>query len=457
VSFRFFCAVAAASAALAFTSAASANGRIPASSAFAFDPSSQDTIYMRTTFGVLVSHDGGNAWDWICERTLGFSGPEDPSLGVFSNGTLAATLFEGLAVTTDKACTFNLVQGALAKQVFIDIAVKKKDPTKAVVITSGYANMTDDAGNALFSNKVFISTDSGATWTQKGNDVDPSLLLETIDWSDVDPNRMYISGGRGSGASVQGVILESDDGGGTWIEHDLSLVAKERAPFIAALDPKSADTLYVRTGGSQTDGARLLVSTDAAKTFKEVLKTTGPMLGFALSEDGTKIFAGGPGAAGGSVTDGVLAASTSDFMFTKKSSIQIQCLAYRQGQLWACSNEFSGFTAGVSMDDGATFQPRLHLSDVRGPLACPSGTPTDQYCTADWPALAMTLGVGQDDAGADASGASADGGDTNNTTHTGGGGGCSLDVIATPTAATTGVIAALGSVLGLILRRRKRR
>jgi photosystem II stability/assembly factor-like uncharacterized protein len=457
VSFRFFCGVAAASAALAFASSANANGRIPASSAFAFDPSTQDTIYMRTTFGMLVSHDGGHAWDWICERTLGFSGPEDPSIGVFSNGTVAATLFEGLAVTQDKACTFNLVQGALAKQVFIDIAVKKKDPTKAVVITSGYANMTDDAGNALFSNKVFISTDSGATWTQKGNAIDPSLLLETIDWSDVDPNRMYVSGGRGSGASVQGVILESDDGGGTWTEHSLPLVAKERAPFIAALDPKSADALYVRTGGSQTDGARLLVSTDAGKSWKEILKTTGPMLGFALSEDGSKIFAGGPGAAGGSVTDGVLAASTTDFMFTKKSSIQIQCLAYRAGQLWACSNEFSGFTAGVSMDDGATFEPRLHLSDVRGPLSCPPGTPTEQFCTADWPMLAMTLGVGQGDASVDASSSDAADGGATSTHSGGGGGGCSLDVIATPTAATTGILGALGSFVGLMLRRRKRR
>jgi hypothetical protein len=412
---------------------------------------------MRTTFGMLVSHDGGHAWDWICERTLGFSGPEDPSIGVFSNGTLAATLFEGLAVTSDKACTFNLVQGPLAKQVFIDIAVKKKDQTKAVVITSGYANMTDDAGNALFSNKVFISTDSGATWTQKGNALDPSLLLETIDWSDVDGNRMYVSGGRGSGSSVQGVILESDDGGGTWTEHAFPLVPKERAPFIAALDPKNADTLYVRTGGSQTDGARLMLSSDAGKTWKELLKTTGPMLGFALSEDGSKIFAGGPGVAGGSVTDGLLAASTSDFMFTKKSSLQIQCLAYRAGQLWACSNEFSGFTAGVSMDDGATFDARLHLSDVRGPLSCPTGTPTEQYCTADWPMQAMTLGVGQGDASADASGDAGDGSDANNHSGGGGGGGCSLDVIATPTATTTGVAFAFASFVLLMLRRRKGR
>jgi photosystem II stability/assembly factor-like uncharacterized protein len=429
-----------------------ANGRLPASSAFAFDPSTQDTIYMRTTFGMLVSHDGGHAWDWICERTLGFSGPEDPSIGVFSNSTVAITLFEGLAVTTDKACTWNLVPGPLAKQVFIDIAVRKMDTTKAVAITSGYANKTDDAGNALFSSIVFVSTDNGATWAQKGMPIDETLELETIDWSDADPNRMYISAQRGQGATPQGVILESDDGGGTWMEHSVPFIGKERASFIAALDPKSADKLYVRTGGSLTDPARLLVTTDAAKTWKAVFSTNGPMFGFALSEDGSKIFAGGS-----SQNDALYGASTTDFVFTKRNTIQVQCLAYRAGQLWACSNEFSGFTAGVSMDDGATFESRLHLSDVRGPLSCPPGTPTEQYCTADWPMQEQNLGVGQNgDASAEA-GAVDGGGDSGDSTqHKGGGGGCSLDWIATPGAATTGVAGALATLLAFRLRRRKR-
>jgi len=373
---------------------------MPAASAFAFDPSDANRIYMRTTFGLLVAADQGHTWDWICERSLGSIGPEDPTVGVFADGTLAATLTEGLSVTHDHACTFGLQGGDLANRIFVDLAVRKSAPSSAVAVSSGYALMVDDAGNPLFSSQVFVTINNGATWSARGAALDPTLLVETIDWSDADPNRMYISAARGVGTTPSGVILESDDAGKTWAEHAVDLITPaERAPFIAALDPKNADVLYVRTGGTITSPSRLLVSKDAGKSWTKALAITGPMLGFALSDDGAKIFAGGP-------LDGIYQASTSALSFTKKNALPVQCLASHGSDLWACSDEFSGFTAGVSHDDGTTFEPRLHLRDVRGPLACPSGTPTSQLCTTDWPNQEVLLGIisgASLDAGADAS------------------------------------------------------
>lgn len=433
--------------ALAVARPALANGRLPASNAFAFHPSDPSTIYMRTTFGALVAHDSGHAWDWICERTLGLMGPEDPAFGVFADGTVGVTTFEGLGVTHDNACTFAFVGGDLSNANYIDIAVRKDTFTSAVVITSNFANMIDDAGNAYFQSKVFITTDSGKTWAKKGPDLDQTILVETVDWSQADPTRIYISGARGSGVNPAGVILVSDDGGGTFTEHPVPLVGKERAPFIAALDPANKDIVYVRTNGSQVDPARLLVSKDGGKTWNVAFSSKGPLQGFALSDDGSKVWLGGP-------NDGLYSATAKDLVFSKISGLQVQCLGYHMGQLWACSNEFSGFTAGVSMDDGKTFDARLHLSTVRGPLSCPSGTPTHELCTADWPTQEAALGISTTSDGGVAD--AGDGGDAGpTTTLSGGGGGCSMETLAGPSGVAGASLGA--SFLALGWRRRVRR
>jgi hypothetical protein len=95
---------------------------------------------------------------------------------------------------------------------------------------------------------------------------------------------------------------------------------------------------------------------------------TGEMLGFALSPDGKKIYIG-------SDEDGLWMGSSTDLVFQKKSSLVVQCLATRGNELWACSAAVSGFIAGVSTDDGATFTPKLPLiGTLAGPIACAAGT-----------------------------------------------------------------------------------
>ncbi len=391
---------------------ARANGRFPASNAITFDPSDPSRVYLRATFGLLVSSDAGRTWDWVCERSLGFSGPEDPTIGVFADGTVAAALFEGLSVSHDRACSFAFQEGALDKKVFVDVSVRKSDGKTGVAITSGYANRNDDAGNALFSSEVFVTKDAGKTWERRGQPLDPSLLLQTVDVSPVVPDRIFISGIRGSMPDVSGVLLRSDDGGLTFTERAIPLARSaagdlgprrtERAPFIAALDPKDADILWVRVLGTVDQGARLLFTKDAGKTWKTAFTTTGPMKGFALSDDGETIFAGSP-------KDGVWAATKTDVTnaaretpFVKASDLPVACLAFQKGELWACSNEAAGFIGGVSTDRGKTWQARAHLGDLRGPLTCPAGTRTAELCRADWPQQRAVIGIERPTTTADA-------------------------------------------------------
>jgi hypothetical protein len=60
---------------LLLTGSAAANGRFPKAQQIVTAPGSGGkTIFLRATFGVLVSRDAGATWSWICEQAIGFSG-----------------------------------------------------------------------------------------------------------------------------------------------------------------------------------------------------------------------------------------------------------------------------------------------------------------------------------------------------------------------------------------------
>jgi photosystem II stability/assembly factor-like uncharacterized protein len=254
-----------------------------------------------------------------------------------------------------------------------------------VAAISGYAGASNEAGAALFLSQIWANTDNGASWTAPGPPLDPTLLVDTLDVVESDPKRLYASATRGSGADLKGYLLVSEDEGKTWIERTIPLGPDDRGPYIAAVDPKNADRLYVRTAVAPDKGGSLLVTSDAGKTWDVKLKGAGPLTGFALSEAGDRVWVGG--------RDGLQTASTADMIFSKKSQIQVQCLAVQGKALWACSNEASGFVLGVSKDDGATFEPRLHLAEIKGPIACDPATATGKLCPAAWAKQKVELGI----------------------------------------------------------------
>ncbi len=381
-------------AALLFGSAtAHANGRFPASSGVFFSPADPDVVFLRVTFGLLVSRDRGATWDWVCERAVGVSGIEDPMYGAMSDGTLVGSTFQGLLVSPDNACSWNVMGGALDKQVFIDLAVRPNDTKSVVAFASSYDGQ-DDAGNTLFRSVLFESKDDAKTFSPLGAPLDTALFGYTVDVTKSDPDRVYISAVREAGTAPKGVLLVSKDRGAAWTEYPIALDDAERSVFIAAVDPTNADRVYVRTNGGTDKPTRLLLSDDGGKTFRTIFTSQDALLGFALSPDGSKVYIG-------SIKEGVLVANATDLQFQKKSSVQVQCLTATADTLWVCSNEISGFIVGSSKDEGATIEPRLRFTGIRGPMACPEGTSTAQ-CGADWPALKATLGIRVDGGAGDA-------------------------------------------------------
>ena len=437
---RRMASFAAAALALAPIAEARANGRFPAANQVVHSPTDPNFFVLRTTFGLLVTHDAGITWDWVCESAVGYAGTLDPPIGLM-NGRNIVVAGEGLMTSSNAACDWAFVP-SYEDLAFADVVVHPDAPSSAIALQSNYRG-ADDAGAAVFDDLLVGTTDDGAHWAPLGPALDQHLLLETVEVARSDPKRVYVSGFRGAADTLQAFLLVSNDNGATWAAKPVPLdPATERTPFISAVDPANANRIYVRTGGGKA--SRLLVTDDAGDSFRSVFEGP-PMLGFALTDDGAKVYVGG--------TNGLFEASTTDLVFHQKSSIQVQCLTSVGPTLYACSNEESGFVLGASTDDGATFKPLLHLKTVRGPLSCAAGS-SAATCADSWPALRDTFGITSGDAGSSGDGgtdAGADAGAVPPATSSSGCG-CTAATSAFPTG-----LASIGLLVGAAALRRRRR
>jgi MYXO-CTERM domain-containing protein len=382
-----------------------ANGRFPASNQILFSPTDPNYVITRATYGILPSHDNGATWQFICEDALGLSllitAPYDPALGLTKNNALLAAFttelrygapFLGLDLSTDMGCSWSCIGGPLAKQAVSDLVVRPDAPDVVLAVTS--TQLQQDAGGGT-SSQVFESTDDGSTWNPLGAPLDPGIVIQTIDVVRGDPKRIYLSGTRVIAAKKTASLLVSNDTGATWTEHPLPQFdpSNEEFIWIAAVDPVDANRIYVRSNAPVNPGgkSRLYVTTDGGNSFQMLLEFNvppymnypnvatsgiGELLGFALSPDGSKVYAG-------SKESGLFMAAKSDLMFRHvNSAIHIECLATRGSELWACADAVSGFIVGVSTDDGAHFCPKMQqVYSLTGPIACP-GTATTLGCGA---------------------------------------------------------------------------
>jgi MYXO-CTERM domain-containing protein len=395
--------VPAAAGALAVLSARPAAAyRTPSINQIVFSPSDPNLVVARASYGILPSHDNGASWSYLCDKALGFpieSPFDDPVVGLTAGNALVVGLSaesnQGLEVSPDVGCSWRCVGGPLAGQAIADSVVRPDKPHVVLVLTRTYS--ASDAGISGYGSQVFQSTDDGAHWAALGNPIDLNIFAQSIDVSRADASgnyRIYVSGVRYVGSATTASLLISTDQGATWTEHPLQAFdpATEGSVDIGGVDPADPQRVYLRTRISSSAGgrSRLFMTTDAGTSFTtQATFQIAPFdslisdrLAFALSPDGSKIYAGAVG-------DGLFVASRPEMVFRKTSPIDVSCLATRGQELWVCSDEASTraigtpFVIGVTTDDGAHFTSKLPtLATLCGPLSCPAATRTSRACNA---------------------------------------------------------------------------
>jgi len=347
-------------------SSAFANGRFPRAQQITSVPGDGQRLFLRATFGVLFSRDGGASWRWVCEQALGFAGAWDPPIAATRDGRLYVGLMDGLRSTVD-GCSF-----ADATELHGELVSD---------LSSDGAGIW--AATSTPQKPAFLWRKRGAEpFRRVGKGVD-GFYFDTLDASPSRPSRLYVTGVE-TGKPVRAHLFRSDDGGVTLTELHPKLPTEGRL-FLAAIDPKDDKRILVRQLSEQ--GSDLLLSTDAGETFVTALHMKGAMFGFTRTSDGATVWAGS-----GDAEDGLYRSTDRGATFTQVAKTTIFCLHRAADKLLTCSNPFTegGYALGESTDEGATVRPIAQFADIAGPVPCDGGA--GEKCQGhEWREMHATL------------------------------------------------------------------
>ena len=350
-------------------SEARANGRFPAANYFVAGPGARnDVLALRTTFGLVLSRDGGREWGWVCEEAYEAVGASDPSLSIGPDGNLVIATFMGLSGSDGAYCRWARPAGAPAR---------------------GYADVTNTFdGRTMVAlagpngdDTLVLSSDGGRSWTA-GARIPMGFFSETADVAPNDPMRVYVTAYERGGLPV---MLRSDDGGRTLRETTRDF-SDAQGVYLAGVDPRRPDVLYVRA--SRGLGTLLLKSEDGGRSLRIVTETSAEMIGFALSDDGDTVWIASTSRAEG------IRRSVRGGPFTRVGGdVGVKCLRYHAGLLFVCADEVTdGYALGCSRDGGEHIDPLLSLRRLTGaPAVCGDSTPVGSICGPTWPTVSAPL------------------------------------------------------------------
>ncbi|MBV8757380.1 MAG: hypothetical protein JO257_08905 [Deltaproteobacteria bacterium] len=367
-----------------------ANGRPPGTSTIHFQEGHEQNVVAGMTFGLVISHDGGTTWHWMCETAVGYGGLWDPDYTYLQGGTLFATTFSGLKSMTD-GCTFN-------STTFGNLFVST-DEGRGSAFLFGAADPSDD--------KVYKSSNEGSTFptstTPAGalvNDWYTSLMFAPSD-----PTKVYLAGYRFNSSNQKILLLyKSIDGGGTFTAMGQTGLpttpASSSAIDIVGIDPTNPSILYVRvTYANGSLGDTIYKSTNAGQSWT-TLRSKADTISFLVRSNGDLVI--------GTRSLGAEVSNNGGTSWTPLNSApKINCLVENAAhEVWACTQNYdvmSGSGSDTIPGDGfgimkstnlTTWTGVLKYQDIQGPVMCAAGTPQHDTCAQmNWCGLRMQLGI----------------------------------------------------------------
>jgi photosystem II stability/assembly factor-like uncharacterized protein len=372
-------------ASLRLTTAAHANGRPPVTNGVFFQANDDQSLYVRSTFGLLISHDGGCSFRWTCEQNIGYGGPFDPVYAVAADGTLFATTFTGLRVSRDGGCSFTTATAELPANAAGRIADMWVDdinigPTGEIWVATA---------DSVKPNDILRSTDGGKTFVSRGMS-SPVMWWKSVIVAPSDAMHVYVSGYQVANAPLTAQVLSTTDGGQHWTPAALAGVQLAGTPIItvAAVDATDPQHVYIVSVGANGMGDRLYRSTDGGTTFNEALATSKPIANVVIRDAMTVFVVSAEGtfrSTNGGASFGSAAVAP-----------QLGCLGKRpDGTLVGCATNWDpDFMAVGRSDDASQWQKIFRFIELAGPLACPAGTTGHDVCEQQlWSGVREQFGV----------------------------------------------------------------
>jgi uncharacterized protein (TIGR03382 family) len=360
---------------------ASANGRPPLTNGVFFRPGDAQSIYIRSTFGLLISRDDGCSFRWVCERAIGYGGEFDPKYAVAADGTIFATTFTGLKASPDGGCTWGPAPVGTGEMWVdaIDIG-----PDGAVWVATA---------ESAAPNNVYRSTDNGQSFQTRGM-LSPTVWWKSVKVAPSNAQVVYVAGYQVAGTPMAR-LFRTDNGGDAWTERPLvtdpPTIQFGTTPIVhvGAIDPANPDTLLlVSVEANPPEGDRVYRSTDGGVTFVQVLATTDRIRDVFYAKDGS-VYAATLGGGSHRSTDGGATFAPLD------APPQLGCLGQRgDGTLVGCgANWEPDFKAVARTTDAASWQKVFRFVELAGPLECPAGTTVATMCEPMWPSLKELFGA----------------------------------------------------------------
>jgi hypothetical protein len=357
-----------------FSGVARANNGIPGSLGVLLPLDKPQEIGLATTFGLILSDDGGQSWVWTCEQ------PATSMANAYTVGAPPADRFyalspvTGLSFSTDESCGWQGVGGALAGQKVSDFF---SDPTDAMHVLAA-ASPPSDGGSAVAA--VYASTDGGATFGATPLYTAPvGASIVGIEIARSDPQVVYLTYVTATSSGYDPVLVRSANGGQSWTPTDLLAPVGSTIVRILAVDSANSDLVYLRAIGATSE--TLAVTRDGGMTFATPLTiANGALSAFARLASGTVLvgalvnLAGGGGGtvgAGYRSTDG--ATTFSPWMLNPQPHlvglgervVGGQSTVYLSGK-----NYSDSWALAASTDEGITVTPVMSYDQVAGIKPC---------------------------------------------------------------------------------------
>jgi photosystem II stability/assembly factor-like uncharacterized protein len=360
---------------VALASAAHAHGRDPFLTSIHTRPGAPQDVIAGTTFGLLVSHDGGASWRWLCESALHYMDPYDPDYAYAPSGAMfVQTPMNSVQVSHD-GCTFDAT--GLAGKFASAIAIGGDGALYATVVTGTEA-------------AVYRSNDDGATFPQVATPAQPDDVWESLEVAPNDPARVYLTGQRFAAGIRTPLLFASDNGGASFTARPIADFATTNDSMLTIVGVgTNADHVYARLTYDVAGDDAIYKSTDGGATWSRIFVSTDLYgLAFLVRASGELVAATRTSGAWHS-TDG--GATWQQLAGAPHISVLVERPG---GEVWAGTQNFSypnrppipsvpadGF-AIMKSTDLATWTPVLRLEDIAGPASCAPGTIQHDECVA---------------------------------------------------------------------------